>query len=644
MLLYYGNIRSIQWRNTNLREGLIDPDWKIKYSSKLTTAEVTLGKEIKSGNRIFIQSGCGNPSKLIKTLANNANKLSDIEIIHFLTLGEAPYTDPELGNGNAFRTNAFVIGENVRKAINEGRGDYTPVLQREIGQLFKDGIIPIDVAFLTVTPPDRYGYCSLGISVDISKAAAENTQTLIVEVNPHMPYTFGASFIHVSEIDHMVINDVPLLEAIPPPPSETAHRIGQNVAQLIGNGSTIQAGMGQVPNALLRYLSEKEDLGIHTQLFSDGIHELIRMGVVTNTKKSIHRGKSIASFCAGSQRLYDFVDCNPMCEFYPASYVSDPFVIAQNKKLCAINGALEVDLTGQVCAESIGTYLYSGIGSHADFMRGARRSKGGKPIIALPSTAKDGTISRIVPYLSPGAGVVTTRGDVRFVVTEYGIASLYGKSIRKRVLALISIAHPKFREELLEKAKEFHYVHPHQLPPLATGVFYPENLEIVSNIFDPPILFRPIKSTDQDMLKNLLYSSSDETVLQRFFSMVQAWPHEKVQGLCHIDYEEEMAIVGLVGDPRAPDTQDMIAIGQYYLNRNTNYAEVAFLVRDDYQGQGIGTFLLNYLMRIAKARGIQGFIAEVMKESKAMIAVFYKAAKEVHSQRHFDSVTISFPL
>ncbi|MFX1513816.1 MAG: GNAT family N-acetyltransferase [Promethearchaeota archaeon] len=623
-------------------EGLSDPNWKQKYSNKLTTAEGVLSNTLKRGNRVFVQSGCGNPSKLVKTLVNYAHQLSDIEIVHFLTLGEAPYTESKLGN--VFRTNAFVIGENVRKAINEGRGDYTPVFQREIEQLFKEGIIPIDVALVTVSPPDRYGYCSLGISVDISKAAAENTKTLIAEINPQMPYTFGASFIHVNEIEYMVINNVPLLEAIPPPPSETAHKIGQNVARLVENGSTIQGGMGQVPNAVLRYLSEKEDLGVHTQLFSDAILELIRMGVVTNMKKSIHRGKNIASFCAGSQRLYDFVDSNPTCEFYPAIYVSDPFVIAQNKKMCAINGALEVDLTGQACAESIGTYLYSGIGSHADFMRGARRSKGGKPIIALPSTAKNGTISRIVPYLSPGAGVVTTRGDIRFVVTEYGIASLYGKSIRERALALISIAHPKFREELLEKAKEFHYVHPDQLPPLATGVFYPDKLEIISNIFDPPIHFRPIKPTDQEMLKALLYSSSDETVRQRFFSMVQAWPHEKLQGLCNIDYEEEMAIVGLIGDPLAPDTEDMIAIGQYYLDRSKNMAEVAFLVRDDYQGHGIGTFLLQYLMRIAKVRGIKGFMAEVMKESKPMISVFYKVAKEIRSQRDFDTITISFPL
>ncbi|KPL89749.1 4-hydroxybutyrate CoA-transferase [Ardenticatena maritima] len=425
------------------------------YRSKVTTPEKAV-EVVQSGHRVYIGGGAGAPQALINALVERANDLRDVEIVHVLHFGDAPYVKPEYAQ--SFRHNALFIGHNVRQAVNEGRADFTPIFLSEIPGLFRNGRLPLDVAFIQVSPPDEHGFCSFGVEVGCTKPAAEAARVVVAQVNRHMPRTHGDSFIHIRNLDIIVEADAPLPEAPLGGMSDVHKRIGEIIAEMIPDGATLQLGIGSIPDAVLNNLYSHRDLGIHTELFSDGVMHLIEAGVITGAKKTIHRGKVVAGFFFGSQALYDFVADNPIFELHPTDYVNDPFVIAQHEKMVSINSAIEVDLTGQVAADSIGTRFYSGVGGQLDFVRGAARSKGGMPIIALPATAKNGTISRIVPMLKPGAGVTTTRNDVHYVVTEYGVADLYGKPIRERVKALINIAAPQFREELERKAREFCYL------------------------------------------------------------------------------------------------------------------------------------------------------------------------------------------
>ena len=413
---------------------------------------------IKSGDRVYIHPGCAEPEVLVEALYQRAPELREVELVHLLTLGNADYVRPEM-EGH-FRHNAMFIGGNVRDAVNAGRADYMPIFLGEIEGLFLSGEMPLDVALITVTPPDEHGYCSLGVGVDTTMTAVKVAKHIVAEVNDQMPRTLGDTFVHVSKLDFIVESSRPLCE-LPEHHVTDLHRmIGRNIADLIEDGSTLQMGIGGIPDAVLLYLEGKKDLGVHSEMFSDGLIELIERGVVNGERKSIHPRKVIAGFCLGTRRLFDFIHNNPIFEFHPTSYTNDPFRIAQNDQMVAINAALQVDLTGQVVADSIGSYFYSGFGGQVDFIRGAARSKGGKPIIALPATAKDDSISRIVPMLDPGAGVVTSRADVHYVVTEYGVAYLHGKNIRQRAEALINIAHPKFRNELLEYSSKQRWLKP----------------------------------------------------------------------------------------------------------------------------------------------------------------------------------------
>ena len=411
---------------------------------------------VHSGQRIYLQGGCAVPLPLVEHLVARFRELEDVEIVHLHTEGPAPYVAPEMAGH--FRHNALFMGGNVREAVNAGRADFTPVFLSDIPRLFET-TLPLDAALIQVSPPDRFGFCSLGISVDCAKPAALAAKTVIAQVNARMPRTHGDSFLHVSQIDHLVAVDAELIEVRGNTShDEVSHLIGRNVASLIDNGSTIQTGIGAIPDAVLAALEGHSHLGLHTEMFSDGLLALMESGVVDNDAKSYHRGKAVTSFVMGSRRLYDFVDDNPMIEMHPVTFTNDPFHVAQNDRMVAINSAIEVDLTGQVCADSVGHRLYSGFGGQLDFVRGAARSIGGKAIIALPSTTKEASVSRIVSELQPGAGVVTTRGDVRFVVTEYGIADLFGRSIRERALSLTRIAHPRFRDELKAAAHRLHYI------------------------------------------------------------------------------------------------------------------------------------------------------------------------------------------
>jgi acetyl-CoA hydrolase len=396
---------------------------------------------------------------LLGAVVDRAEELDGVEMTQVLTIGPAPHAEP--GMEKHIRINNLFIGENVRQAIHDGRADFTPTFLSEIPLLFREGILPLDIALIHVAPPDEHGFCSLGIEAGLVKTPAQVAKTVIAEINQQMPRTLGDSFIHFSKIDHAIPVDYPLAELPMGETNELSMKIGEFVATLIEDESTMQMGIGAIPDAVLNFLDDKKDLGVHTELFSDGVMDLVQKGVITNEKKSLHPGKIVAGFILGTHELYEFVDDNPIVELHPTEYVNDPFTIAKNNKMVSINSAIEVDLTGQVNADSIGTKLYSGVGGQLDFVYGASRSEGGVPIITLPSTAKlrDGdVISRIVTTLRPGAGVVTTRNHVHYIVTEFGIASLYGRTIRQRARSLIDIAHPDFREQLEREARELKYL------------------------------------------------------------------------------------------------------------------------------------------------------------------------------------------
>jgi len=557
-----------------------------------------------------------------------------------MTVGEAPYA--RATQNGRFRHNAFFIGSNVRDAVASGHADYTPVFLSEIPALFRSRRLPLDVALISVTPPDAHGYCSLGVSVDVVSSAVDAANVLVAEVNPTMPRTHGAGFLHVNDIDFFVPATAPILELPVPEADPISARIGRFCADLVPDGATLQLGIGAIPNATLADLGGKKDLGLHSEMISDGVIDLIERGVITGRRKTTHPGKAVTSFCMGSRRLYDFVHDNPFFEFLPTEYVNDPVVIARNDRMISINSALQVDLTGQVCADSIGTKFYSGIGGQVDFIRGAARSHEGRSILALPSTAKNGTISRIVPVLSEGAGVVTTRGDVQTVVTEFGVAELKGRTVRERALALVSIAHPDFRGELLAAAKERHFVPAGQMPWPAGGKPYPVELESAETFKGMEIRFRPIKPSDERLLREFFYSHSPETVYQRYHMPMKSLSPQQVQQLCTLDYDRQIALIGLASTGEA---EKIVAVGRYELDPSTGLAEVAFTVHDDLQARGIGTWLMKRLVDVARARGVRGFVGSVLAGNVKMLNLFHRSGFPVTStldQGEY-TVTIMFP-
>ena len=585
--------------------------WRQTYQQRLTTAERALST-IKKGARVFISSGCGEPQHLVRELARLKTPVADTEVLQVHTLGVAPYAQEKLGE--RFRLKTFFIGRNVREPVGEGRADYSPIHLSDVPGQFARGQVRLDMALIQVSPPDHHGFCSLGVSVDIVKAAAENAAVVVAQVNPEMPRVLGDSFIHVDKIDYIVEHKEPILELTPHPANEITEKIGVYIADLIDDGSTIQIGYGSIPNACCCSLLDKKHLGVHTEMFSDGLINLIEAGAVDNSRKSLHRGKLIASFCMGSRRLYDFIDNNPLVEFHPSDYTNNPFIIAQNYKMAAINSALEVDLTGQVASDSLGFQLYSGIGGQADFIRGAARSPGGRPIIALPSQTEEG-VSRIVPHLSLGGGVTITRGDVHYVITEYGVAYLHGKTLRERALALIAVAHPNHREWLLEAAKERKLVyHDQMLPP---RVVYPKELERFHTLRSGEEVFlRPIKPTDERALQELFYSLPQADLYRRFHCSLSGFSHRYAQPMVNIDFEREVAIVAVAG---GRDSERIVALARYIVDERVNLAEVDFTVHADWQGKGLGRYLMSYLIEIAQKKGVRGLTAFVMADNLAML-------------------------
>lgn len=601
---------------------------KTTWPEKFATEEEVF-RHIHAGDRIFIGTGCGEPQYLVQALVNyvktNPKAFFDAELIHVWTLGVAPYTDEKFQEN--FRLDSFFVGDSTRNAVNRGAADYTPIFLSSVPELFRKGIVPIDVALIQTSLPDKHGYVSLGISIDIVKAATEKASLVIAQVNSNMPRTHGDGFINAGDIDFILPHEEPLLEYSVKAPNDIVQRIGKYVARIIEDGSTIQVGYGLIPDAVVPNLSEKKHLGVHTELLSDGIVSLMKKGVVDNTKKSHNPGKTIAAFCMGSKGTYDFLDENPAVEFKRIDYTNNPLIIARNQLMTAINSAMEVDLTGQATAESLGGTLYSGIGGQADFMRGAVLAPGGKTILALPSTALNDSVSRIVPVLQEGAGVTLTRGDVRYVVTEYGIAYLHGKNTRERALDLISIAHPKFRPWLLEEAKKRTLVFKDQAFVPGEKGMYPEDLETYRTTKQGlDILLRPVKITDEQMLKDFFYALSEDSMYLRFFSQRKDMPHKRLQDFVAVDYTRKMEILAVI---QGKEKETVIGLGQYELNRDLHTAEAALVVKDQCQNQGIGTELLSYLTYLAKRQGLLGFTAEVLIENKPMLHLFEKTGFEI---------------
>lgn len=593
--------------------------WRDIYDRRLVRAGKAL-RAVQRGQRVFVASACAEPRALVNALLEKADDLHDVEILHFVTLSAAIYTEQRFDK--RFRHNAFFVGPSTRQALNQGRADYTPVFMHEVRDLFASRQVPLDVALIQVSPPDKHGFVSLGIGVDVARAAAENARHVIAQVNGNMPRTMGNTYLPVSAIDAFVEQDEELMEFPWPEPDEVGQRIAEHAAELVDDGDCLHIGYGQLPYLVLSQLFNKRNLGMHTEVVSDAVMDLIESGVITGSQKSHLPGRVVCSFCIGSRRVYDFVDRNPNFLFLPCEQVYNPLEIAKNERMVSIGSALEVDLSGQVSSESLGFQIYSGIGGRLDFMRGAAMSTGGKPVIVLPSTTKDGQKSRIVSRLSQGAGVVATRGDVHYVVTEYGIAYLHGRTLRERAMTLINIAHPKFRDELLEKAKEHAYVYPDQILLNAAQNLYPEEVDAIERMRDgTPVKIRPIKPTDEVALQEFFYSHSEETVYNRYFRPVRALPHVTAQGLVNIDYENDMAIVATTG----PIGQEkIVGLGRYVKDKDGDLAEVAYTIHDQYQGQGLGTILQDHLTKYAKVRGIKGMWAVSFGSNKAMLNVFGK--------------------
>ena len=595
-------------------------DLKRLCPHKVVSAEEAVSK-IKNGSRVFIGTGCGEPQHLIKAMINDST-IQDILVYQMLSSTFSRYIDDESFR-RRFSLKLFFISASMRKAAFEGKIDYIPVYLSQIPRLFASQRIGLDVALVQVSPPDKFGYCSLGVSVDITRSGLENARLVIAQVNPLMPRTWGDSFVHVDEIDWLVPFEEPLVEIVPAEKdSEIARRIGHFVSQLVDDGATLQMGFGHLPYAIMQYLDTKKDLGLHTQLITDGLLPLFEKNVITNKKKTLLPGRVVASLCMGSKKLYDYVDNNPAFYFRSSEYVNDPTVIARNDHLVSISSALEVDLTGQICSDSMGYLFYSGIGDQVDFLRGSSMSEGGFSIVALPSTAQNGAVSRIVSHLSEGAGVATTRGDVNFVITEYGIAELQGKSIYQRVMELAQIAHPKFREQLINVAKKRHYIFADQLPPSTEDLLFLEGYKSTFKLKNGKTAeFRPLLPSDEIGYRNFFYSLQEKTIYMRFFYRMRSFSHEVVQKhWASVDYRTNMTIIGLV---QKEGHKEIIAIGTYAYDRE-QVAEIAFVVREDYQSMGIASYLLAVLEQIAKENNYKWFLASVLRENSAMIQVFKK--------------------
>ncbi|MBN1375077.1 MAG: GNAT family N-acetyltransferase [Dehalococcoidia bacterium] len=601
-----------------------------KYPDKFA-GESQIFNKIHPGNRIFIGTACAEPQYLVNALVSyvesNPKAFFDAEVLQVWTLGVAAYTQEKFKSN--FRHNSFFIGDNTRSAVNEGLADYTPIFLSQVPALFRKGVVEVDVALVQTSLPDRHGFVSLGVSVDIVAEAINQAELVIAQINSQMPRVQGDGFLNIDRIDYIVPYDEPILEFNVPVDDEIANRIGSYVARLIQDGDTIQVGYGSRLNSILRCLKTKKDLGVHTELMSDAIAELMQYGVINNSKKVLDRGKTVATFCMGKKETYDYIDDNPAIEFRTIDYTNDPIIISQHDNMVAINSALEIDLTGQATSESLGRTFYSGVGGQADFMRGAILSHNGRTILTIQSTAQHESVSRIMPYLKEGSGVTMVRGDIHYVVSEYGIAYLHGKNIRERAMELIAIAHPKFRPWLIEEAKKLNIIYRDQAFVPGKRGEYPESIEVNRTTMKGlQLLLRPVRINDEPLIKDFFYSLSDQSLYRRFISSRRDMPHERLQEFVVIDYTQELVILATVGKE---ENEEVVGVGQYGIGQDIHSAEVAFAVRDKAQRKGIGTELLDYLIYLGKRNGLLSFDAEVLYENKPMLSVFDRAGFQIVS-------------
>lgn len=583
--------------------------------AKVVTAERAV-EVVRPGDRVFVGTGCATPRRLVAALEHSDRSLDDVQLLTFLTTGAVECCDglPQ----TRFRHRTFFVGSDTRELVKQGRADYVPLSIARVPQLFETGRIPLEVALVQVAPPDEHGFVSLGVSVDVTRAAVRHARTVLAEVNPRMPRTAGDTAVHIDRFAAFVPVDEPVIEYRHAAADAVAERIARYVARIIDDGSTLQVGLGRIPNEMLKYLTERKDLGIHTDVITDPLVELIERGVVTGRRKTVHREQVVASWCLGTRRLYDLVDGNPMFQLHPLDYVCDPAVLARNARFVSVGQAFAVDLTGQVCADQFEGELYGGLSTQAEFLRAAATSPGGKAIVCLPSTTEDGTQSRIRPLLHPGEAVTIPRGDVHYVVTEWGSAYLYGKAVRERALELIEIAHPRFRPELLEEARRLGLARPDQ--QLRSVVAYPaEEERVVTLKGDRRVLLRPSKASDVEELQDLFYHLSEQDVYTRFFTRLASLSVSKAEHLCNVDYDGEMAFIAVAGE-----REDEFIVGSscYYVDRATNLAEVAYMIRPEWQGVGLGGALQQRMMEYGKARGLRGFTANILAHNAKMRRLF----------------------
>jgi acyl-CoA hydrolase/GNAT superfamily N-acetyltransferase len=592
--------------------------WADKYVENRRSAGDALSL-IKPGHRVFIGSSCGEPQHLVRELSEISNKFSDIEINRLLTLETAPLTlIADKTKDQSLNIRSFYLGSAKPQGIARNKRFVTPINLSAVPRLFKSRLLPIHVALIQVCPPDDFGWMSLGVSVDITLAAALSADIVIAQVNSRMPRVLGRTFIHVNDVDVFVEYDEPVLTIGETPEMDAANDIGRLIARLIDDGSTLEIGLGATHGAILTALSQKNDLGIHTQYLTNDIMHLFSRGVITNRKKGFNEGKIVGSSALGTEELYEFMNDNPAIEFHPSDYVNDPAVIARHNKMVSMSVAMSIDLTGQVAADALPYNHFSGVNGMVDFIRGAVQSDGGKSILMLPSTASKGEKSRIVPVLENTAAVVP-RGDVHYVVTEYGAVNLFGKSFQERAMAMISIAHPDFREELFHEAKKMGLLGAERTLSESIHGVYPIHLEETIQIDGEQIAIRPAKPVDERRIQEHFYNLDRDDVIARFFHEKTSFVHDEVQGVSLIDYTNDLTILAVIGEF---GFGRVVGIGECLLDPATNMAEVAFSISKEFQNKGLGKILMQKLASAARDNGITGLLAYTSTQNRGMIKLF----------------------
>lgn len=591
-------------------------------------------EKIKPGQRVFIGTACATPVTLLSALNARRPSPPDVELFHFLTSGLG--RSGEAGESR-YRQRAFYVGSDVAELVKEGSVEYVPISLVQIPELIANGRIKADVALIQVSPPDQDQMVSLGVSVDIVMAILETADLVIAEVNPNMPRTCGNSRVHMDRIGHFVLVDAPVTEYRHPNADDVAQQIARYVAEIIEDGATLQIDLGRIPNEALKHLTARKDLGIHSNVISDGVLELVKSGTITGARKSLHPGKIVTSFAIGTKKLYDFLDDNDTVHFHPIEYVADPAVVARNHKMVSLTQAFAIDLTGQVCADQFEGSFYGGVSTMPDFHRGAVRSAGGKSIVCIRSTTEDALQSRIRFQLQPGEGVTLARHDVHYVVSEFGIAYLFGKTIQERALALIEIAHPQFRESLLKCAKDAHLVKPEQKLPSQRPYMVEEERTVLTRD-GKTLRLRPARASDAMGLKDLFHTLSSNDVYTRFFRRMTFLSYQDAQRLCNVDFDQDVAFVAVEG---TRDHEVIVGTGAYFLNPTTNYAEVAYMIAPPWQGRGVGGALQARLRDFAIARRVKGFIAEVLRTNSKMLSLARAAGDQVSQQDDGESCYIT---